>query len=188
MQAKSVEYTIGTRLRRLLRLRRQSIREFSEATGIPYRTLQDYLAGKAKPGAEQLGRVALAGLDVNFLLTGKARRVGYRIKDTAPADDEAYYLLADMEVVEAIDRKAKDTISELLKEHLKAGNDLTFDMLLETYVQLFSSLADVFSRTDPPIEAARRAGMSVAQLIDSILDASAHIVAARLLTREVVKP
>ncbi len=187
MQAESAENTIGTRLRRLLRLRGQSIREFSEATGVPYRTLQDYLGGKAKPGAEQLGRIALAGLDVNFLLTGKALRGGFRIKDTAPADDETYYLLADAEVVEAIDRKAKDTISHLLREHLKADNDLTFDMLLEAYVLLFSSLADVFSRADPPIAAARKAGMSVAQLIDSILDASAQIVAARLLTRNVAK-
>jgi transcriptional regulator with XRE-family HTH domain len=71
MQAQSADNIIGGRLRRLLRMRGQSIREFSEIAGIPYRTLQDYLAGKAKPGAEQLARVAAAGLDVNFLLTGK---------------------------------------------------------------------------------------------------------------------
>jgi len=181
MQAESTEYTIGGRLRRLLRLRNQSIRDFSEATGIPYRTLQDYLAGKAKPGADQLGRIAAAGVDVNLLLTGKTRRTGYTVRTDAPADDEVYYILADIEILEAIDRKAKDTITALLKEHLKPDDDLTFETLLMVYLSLLQRLADIFARTNPPIEQARKVGMSVSKLVDSILEASTQIAVARML-------
>jgi transcriptional regulator with XRE-family HTH domain len=183
MQEKSTDFTIGHRLRRLLGLRGQSIREFSDATGIPYRTLQDYLGDKSKPGAEQLARIASAGIDVNLLLSGKARRFGYLLEIPAPADDEVYYILGDMEVLNAIDRKAKEAITGLLKEHLKDGEKLSFEELLAAYLRLFMLLADVFARSSPPINEARKAGMSVARLIDSILDASAQIAAAKLLAK-----
>jgi len=183
MQEKSAEPSVGTRLRRLLRLRGQSIREFSEAAGIPYRTLQDYLAGKAKPGADQLARIAGAGIDVNFLLNGKARRMGVWIPDDAPPDDETYYVLADAEVINAVNRKAKDILNGLLQEHLKPGDDLTFDALFDAYLSLSIRLLEIFARTNPPLEEARKAGMSVKQVIDSILDATAQIIATRLLAR-----
>ena len=50
-----------------------SIREFSRRTEIPYRTLQDYLAGKRLPGAKRLARMSAFGVDLNWLLTGRLR-------------------------------------------------------------------------------------------------------------------
>jgi len=48
-----------------------SMKEFGVRTGIPYRTLQNYLSGDRLPGAEALQSMSKNGLDVNWLLTGR---------------------------------------------------------------------------------------------------------------------
>ena len=159
------------------------IREFSDLTGIPYRTLQDYLGDKSKPGAEQLARISAVGLDVNLLLTGTSRRFGYLIDDAAPPDDESHYILADLEILEAIDRKAKEAITETLKRYLKPDETLTFDFLFAAYMQMVGVLTRAFARAAPPIEEARKLGMSVGKLIDLTLDGVVQITAAKLLVR-----
>ena len=69
----NVVSTVGGRLRRFLTFAGLSIRDFSKRTGVPYRTLQNYLAGNRLPDAEHLGRLAGAGIDINWLLTGELR-------------------------------------------------------------------------------------------------------------------
>jgi hypothetical protein len=76
--------TIGDRLRALLTDRHGAIREFSDATGIPYRTVQEYLASNNKPGADHLARMALAGADVHYLLTGRTPPTSFRFEKGAP--------------------------------------------------------------------------------------------------------
>lgn len=63
--------TVGLRLRWLLELEGRSIKELSEASGIPYRTLQQYLSDNRKPGADHMVRFADAGIDLHWLLLGQ---------------------------------------------------------------------------------------------------------------------
>lgn len=62
--------SIGSRLRSLIDGQGVTIRAFSERCEIPYRTLQEYLVDKSKPGTDHLKRLAVAGVNINWLLTG----------------------------------------------------------------------------------------------------------------------
>ena len=75
MQEKSTESSAGDRLRMSIEGRGWSLANFSRLSGVPYRSLQDYVAGKSKPGFDQLAKFADKGLDVNYILTGKANDI-----------------------------------------------------------------------------------------------------------------
>ena len=64
---------LSERLKLFLEIRGLSAGEFAAETGVPDRTLRNYLGRKSRPGADQLARMAAAGLDVNWLLTGSLR-------------------------------------------------------------------------------------------------------------------
>ena len=51
--------------------RGQSLKRFAENVGIPYRSFQDYVAGKSRPGFEQLEKLSRGGLDIGYLLSGR---------------------------------------------------------------------------------------------------------------------
>jgi transcriptional regulator with XRE-family HTH domain len=69
-QAKTARSGVAARLSRLLAFRGLSIRQLSADAGVPYRTLQDYIGGKRKPGADHLVKLAEVGVDIHWLLTG----------------------------------------------------------------------------------------------------------------------
>lgn len=71
MEADSLKDRVGDRLRGILKARGLSIRHFSDKTGIPYRTLQDYLGNRSKPNAEQLQIMADHGINVHYLMSGR---------------------------------------------------------------------------------------------------------------------
>ncbi len=72
MSTKKTQSSIGGRLRAAIAARRESLREFSDRTGIPYRSLQQYLRDERAPGAEALGRIAAhSGIDLHYLLLGE---------------------------------------------------------------------------------------------------------------------
>lgn len=62
---------LSNRLRHYVAWQGVSLTTFAATTGIPYRSLQDYVAGKRLPSGEQLIRLHEAGIDLNWLLTGK---------------------------------------------------------------------------------------------------------------------
>lgn len=70
MQDEYTENRAGERLRESIDGRGWSLADFSRLSGVPYRSLQDYVAGKSKPGFEQLMKFACAGIDVSYVLTG----------------------------------------------------------------------------------------------------------------------
>jgi phage repressor protein C with HTH and peptisase S24 domain len=60
------------KLKILIDLLGLSLKDFSRKTGIPYPTLQDYLAGKIKPGADNLEKISMVfHVNLNWLLTGE---------------------------------------------------------------------------------------------------------------------
>ena len=63
---------ISKRLHTLLKNKNISISKFSELTGIPYRTLQNYLGGTRSPTTENLIILCTRmGINFNWLLTGQ---------------------------------------------------------------------------------------------------------------------
>lgn len=53
-----------------------TIKDFSEATGIPYPSLREYLAGKKKPGLDALASIlASSGVSADWLLTGEGPKL-----------------------------------------------------------------------------------------------------------------
>ncbi|WP_156839891.1 helix-turn-helix domain-containing protein [Novosphingobium aquimarinum] len=73
MQEEYTESRAGERLRASIEGRGLSLAAFSRQCGVPYRSLQDYVSGKSRPGFEQLMKFSNAGLDVDFILTGKTK-------------------------------------------------------------------------------------------------------------------
>jgi len=63
---------IGKRIKEIIKKLNISIKEFSDITGIPYPTLQDYIAGKRQPGANNLQKISMRlHISIDWLLTGE---------------------------------------------------------------------------------------------------------------------
>lgn len=61
----------GKRLREALSLAGMSIKEAAERSGIPYRSMQNYLRDEREPGAEALKSISeQLGISIDWLLTG----------------------------------------------------------------------------------------------------------------------
>lgn len=63
---------ISSRLKILIDLLGLNLKDFSRQTGVPYTTLQDYIAGKRLPGAENLQKISRQlHVSIDWLLTGE---------------------------------------------------------------------------------------------------------------------
>ncbi len=72
MSRGKMQNTIGNRLKILIKSLGLNLKEFSRKTGIPYPTLQDYLANKRVPGGENLQKISMQlNVNLNWLLTGE---------------------------------------------------------------------------------------------------------------------
>lgn len=61
-----------------------TIKDFSEATGIPYPSLREYISGKKKPGMDALAAISSAsGVSADWLLTGE----GSKLRGPAASSD-----------------------------------------------------------------------------------------------------
>lgn len=69
---------IGARLKRERVRLGLSQREFAAAVGMPLPSYRDYEGGKRIPGGEALRRLAQAGIDAGWLLTGQEPATGGR--------------------------------------------------------------------------------------------------------------
>ena len=66
-----MEDTIGTRLRRTVDSRGMSLKDLHRVSGVPYRSLQNYVSDRQKPGAEALLKIREAlHVNIDWLLTG----------------------------------------------------------------------------------------------------------------------
>lgn len=121
-QEKHVENGVSDRLRLFIELRGQSIREFADETGVPYRTLQDYVAGKRRPGADHLIRMASVGIDINWLLTGDVR---HAFEALFPDDiGRGSVVAADSRLVDLIWDEALKAADSYLERRAQKSTDL----------------------------------------------------------------
>lgn len=63
--------SINLRLKKVLDLKMLKIKDFSETSGLTYRTAQNYLSGDRRPDAEGFFKINThLGVDLNWLITG----------------------------------------------------------------------------------------------------------------------
>lgn len=110
--------SIGKRLRQAIDNSNQKVTEFSEVTGIPYRTLQQYLSDNRAPASEALTKICeQTNIDVHWLLTGQG--VMYRTPPQ-PANDAAESLshrhAALLGLFDGLDEKQQREILSIAEE------------------------------------------------------------------------
>ncbi|AKO31326.1 XRE family transcriptional regulator [[Haemophilus] ducreyi] len=62
---------ISERLRLICEHNHWKIKDFSELTGLPYRTIQGYIGGEREPNAEGMTAIAKVGVNLNWLVSGE---------------------------------------------------------------------------------------------------------------------
>lgn len=73
------------RLKDAMALKWPTIKDFSEATGIPYPSLREYISGKKKPGLDALASICIAsGVSADWLLTGEGNKVRGQLATSEP--------------------------------------------------------------------------------------------------------
>src|ERR1700722_10251332 len=160
MEEKNDEISIGDRLRRLIASRGEALTVFAARSGVPYRTLQSHIADKTKPNADQLAKISLIGIDVNFLLTGMTHNTPSVLVGNYKKDDNKYYVLSDPKIAGVIEQKARSIITRIIAEELAAGRDMSFDEMLTGYCKflhvLADAFADVFTAANAPVADVKR--------------------------------
>lgn len=122
---------IGKRLRQAIEDSNQKVTEFSEITGIPYVTLQQYLSNKRSPATEALTKICFhTNIDMNWLLTGQ----GAMYRNTVEESGEATLSKRHTALLELYDALGEDQQREILttaqeKERLNRLELLLDDLL-----------------------------------------------------------
>jgi len=63
---------IAQRLKKIISNKNKTLKDFSKESNIPYTTLQKYIAGERKPGADALTKIhTQLGTSTDWLLTGQ---------------------------------------------------------------------------------------------------------------------
>lgn len=184
----SEESYIGDQLRGFLRFRGLTIRAFSDSTGIPYRTLQDYLANKNRPGTAHMLAMARAGVDLNWLLLGS--------EDSRPAFSATTLndwglpssspLRGDRAFLAEMNRRIMIVVDDTNSAHVKrfGCSKSMHDMLLDyskiwslaarTIEEMAQSLEDLSSRGVPAETIADIVCHSLSKYMGSQLDADSQ--------------
>ncbi|KAA5522836.1 helix-turn-helix domain-containing protein [Haemophilus seminalis] len=64
--------SISERLKQVIESKNLNIKEFSELSGIPYRSVQNYLCNGREPNVEALTKLKeMMNININWLLTGE---------------------------------------------------------------------------------------------------------------------
>lgn len=144
--------TLPDRLRTAIERSGRTLREFSAQSGVPYRTLQNYLAGDRKPGAEALEQFCDAGLDINWLLTGRPLHIvdydgdhpgvifNVIMKEELEQGlDEITQRLHETGVYEFIIKKAVENTDKLNREFVEKNGESYSVISLVNSMQYFAS-------------------------------------------------
>lgn len=115
--------SVNIRLKKILSLKGMNIKEFSESSGLAYRTAQNYLSGDREPNIAGLIKINThLGVDINWLLTGEG--VPFLDEDTTVTEN----LLPDEQELLTEYREATDTSKQIIltiaKTQEKKGSDI----------------------------------------------------------------
>jgi transcriptional regulator with XRE-family HTH domain len=176
------QMTVGQRLRWLLEIRGGSIKDLSDASGIKYGTLQQYLSDKRQPGASQLAGLAEAGIDLHWLLLGQQ---GNTLK---LAFDELKKLqgplVADYELYDVFLRRALDTVDVFHGQWNKSRNKiLSIHYLLHATWLVLSMYSDILEKISEKIIDLRKKGWSGEEIADFVISDPVHKITTDFLSK-----
>lgn len=110
--------SISERLKQVIEDKNLNIKAFSETSGIPYRSIQNYLRNEREPNVEALIRLKEAiNIDINWLLTGEGKMYRNLPNDELKAKEQAlinHYRIMSNDTQTAFDVSFK-TLSEMKK-------------------------------------------------------------------------
>jgi transcriptional regulator with XRE-family HTH domain len=179
MQDEYAIYRVGERMRRLISARGQSMKAFSDQSGIPYRSLQDYVAGKNRPGFEQLQKMAAVGVDVSFLLTGIHGASLLRMY--SQHSKQAVLLSSDREVAELVIDGAVKAAQEVNNfRELSGVQPMNVQETLDTIHYSLDLAAKVSSEMDDQLCDLRRRGVSASAVTRIILESVSSALQKRV--------
>lgn len=164
--------TLGERLRAVIKQRGKTIRDFSDELGIQYRSMQRYLAGQSTPPAGDLARLAVAGVDVNWLLTGARpiapalahalRRAGAGLI-TESIEQEAQ--LADNELLNVAWRQALDLATQFHQRRIDRGaKPLPVGELMVLAAYYYGTMLQLLVKVSRPMIDFARSGGTISEI------------------------
>ena len=142
---------IGRRLRLFIEMRGQSIPVFAEEKKIPSRTLNHYIAGRRTPGTDNLLRLAAAGLDVDWLLTGRLQVGAPSL--LAELDESESVVAADRRLLELLEREACKAADAYMERRRARGGEaltthetlLVFNYYIQRTIQMAVTMRPMFA-------------------------------------------
>ena len=160
--------SIGKRLRWLMKIEGSSIKDLSERCQIPYRTIQQYLSDKRKPGADHLKKIAEAGIDLHWLLLGYDEP---SIKVVCPGcENITGPLAADSLLANHFFEEAFDAVDEWHQNHIhNGGAALDIKTILMGVWAVFFLYDDLLSKIEDQLIFARQHGMPVENIAQIVL-------------------
>lgn len=141
--------SVGQRLRWLLDLEGRSIKDLSKASSIPYRTIQQYLADKRKPGTDHLIKLAESGIDLHWLLLGQEEAAlkllfpGFEPLDGPLAADSELAAVFLQEALDAVDEFHRDCVNEEGKPLELRSSLAAVWYVFSFYDRMLKQIADV---------------------------------------------
>lgn len=162
--------SLGQRLRLYIDVNGITVRAFSERSGIPYRSVHEYLSDKRKPSADHLENMARLGVDIAWLLTGEKRAsltfdfTGYadhieKVSGIVAADDDlSRYFLND--AVQIVDRWMID--------HPNSAPSMGLFGWIASVVSLWGLYANAAEGISDKIIASRKNGLSAEEVGEQI--------------------
>lgn len=125
-----------------------SRKEFSERSGIPLRTLQNYIAGDREPGASALAKMASAGLNISSLLMNQGENnisvynidsvISFAIRDIIREESRCgeveTNIIERSGLSEQITKAAEKKINDLIRRWIMQDRGhFTFREIVENY-------------------------------------------------------
>lgn len=169
-------------MRRLLAARGEPLTAFAERTGIPYSSLQNTLRGDRRPNSDQLAKIAMAGIDVNYLLTGEPLASVFPFGGLRTTTEAGPLLLADADILRAVHEEAMREIEALLSASIGGGSPLTAAQVISAYTLFRDDVFAVFEAAADVILEARREKRPIGQVLQSL------VIAARTARDRQMRP
>ena len=189
--------TIGARLRGVIEFRRERLSGFAAAVSIPYRTLQNHLRDERKPGPDHLGRLAGAGLDVVWLVTGRYRGA---LSRGEWVDAPTTYALGATDFVDRLLQRIEEFGDAFQDRHYDGGGDplrgyereaaldVYRDMCLRTLIEKAESIQKRAARGESPDELLEFITAPLTPELDERLRRAVAGAASRVTLRRLTRP
>lgn len=163
--------SLGTRLRQFINLNGMTVRELEKRSGIPYRSLHEYLSDKRKPGADHLVKLIGAGVDVEWLLTGALRPGMYfNFESVKGLNAVKGALLGDAELVNILLHDAVNVVDEIIAENPDAKAVMGIEGIISSVWSVFQLYVSLVESHEEHFVKARETGYPVDKVAAMLLE------------------